>query len=162
VRYDPERQTWWVEDVSGRQDIVVNIEEPRQKVYINRVTDTVVTISGKCTAISLAESKRSAVIFDDVIATVEVVYAERIQLQANQSVPIIQLDKTHGGTIFLQTNKSLDGNIVTSQCSGLNLCTPGATPDDDMIETPVPEQFVTKYDPLKKKWYTEPSDHRSN
>jgi len=50
-------------------------------------------------------------------------------------------------------------SIVTAQCSGLNLCTPGASADDDMVETPVPEQYVTRYQMNTHKWATLPSDH---
>jgi hypothetical protein len=94
-----------------------------------------------------------------VIATVEVVNSKKIQLQANGIIPAIQLDFTHGATIFLQSDQGLDAKIVTSQCSGLNIVIPGAKEEDDNIESPIPEQFETKYNREKEKWHSAPSQH---
>jgi hypothetical protein len=158
TRYDPDRLTWWVENLSGKQE-TVSISDPKQKVYISNVTDSFVIVVGKCTKISVEKAKGSGVVFDDVISTVEVVNSTKIQLQANGVVPAIQIDSTHGGTIFVQTDIGLEAKIVTSLCSGLNVCIPGAREEDDTIETPIPEQFETKYDPKDKKWHCLPSSN---
>jgi len=118
-----------------------------------------VFVINKCTKITVEKSEGAGIIFDDVIATVEVVNSKKIQLQANGVIPAIQLDFTHGATIFLQTDPGLDVKIVTSQCSGLNVVIPGAREEDDNIESPLPEQFETKYNKEKEKWHSAPSQH---
>jgi len=150
--------TWWVENVDGVQGLEIHITEPKQKVYIMNVNQTVVIVKGKCTKITLERAKGSAVIFDDVISIVEVVNSEKVQLQAEGVVPAIQLDKTYGATVFIQTLNGLEATIVTSQCSGLNICSPNPNDPEDVIETPVPDQFVSRYQNTKK-WETGPSDH---
>jgi hypothetical protein len=158
-RYDPDRLTWWVENLTNGAQITVNIEEPKQKVYISNIVDSFVIVTGKCTKISVEKAKSSGVVFDDVISIVEVVNSQKIQLQANGVVPAIQIDSTHGGTIFVQTDQGLDVKIVTSLCTGLNMCIPGVKEEDDAIESPIPEQFETKYDTKVKKWHCYPTSH---
>jgi len=158
-RYDQSRLTHWVEDLTGRTDIHIQVHEPKEKVYIRNIQDSVVTITGKCTMISIENARGSGVIFDDVIATLEVINSQKLQLQVNGTVPSLQLDKTHGASVFIQTPGGLDVNIVTSQCTGLNIMTPGVREEDDMIETPIPEQFVTVFDHERKKWKTHPTEH---
>jgi len=157
IRYDADRQTHWVENITGRQDVIVQIPESRQKVYIRGVVDSVITIQGKPTSISIENAKGSGIIFDDVIATVEVVNSSKLQLQANGTVGSIILDKTHNTTIFFQKEVGLTANIVTSQVSAINVCSPGKREEDDMIETPLPEQYVTRWHGTK--YVTLPSEH---
>jgi len=159
VRYDEGRLTWWVENLNEVQGLEVHITEPRQKVYICNVNTTVVIVKGKCTKITLERAKGSAVIFDDVISTVEVVNSEKVQLQAEGVVPAIQMDKTYGATIFIQTLNGLETQIVTSQCNGLNINSPNPTDLEDVQETAVPDQFVSRYNENTKKWETNPTDH---
>jgi len=157
ARYDNDRQTFWVENLNGRQDIVVNVTESRQKVYVRGVVDSVITVHGKPTSISVENAKGSGIIFDDVIATVEVVNSQKIQLQANGQVGSIVLDKTHGATLFIQTARGLGANIVTSQVSGINVNTPGAREEDDMVEHALPEQYITRWH--NGRWQTLPTEH---
>jgi len=157
IRYDRDRTTHWIEYQKDRQDVVINIEESKQKVYIRGCVDTVITVSGKCTTVNLENSKSTSVIFDDVIATVEVVNSSKVQLQANASVPSIILDKTDGCHVYILNEKGYDTNIVSSCCTAILVSTNGAKEEDDMIETPLPEQFITNHD--GKKWLTAPTEH---
>jgi len=137
----------------------VNITEPKQRVFISNIVDTFVIIVGKCSKISVEKAKGSGVIFDDVISIVEVVNSSKVQLQANGVIPAIQLDSTHGATIYIQSDQGLEVKVVTSQCSGLNLVTPGEKEEDDNKESPIPEQYETKYNKEKEKWHSNPSQH---
>jgi len=157
IRYDKDRTTHWIEYQKNKQDIVINIEEPKQKIYIRGCVDTVITVVGKCTTVNLETSKSTSVIFDDVIATVEVVNSSKIQLQANASVPSIILDKTDGCHVYILNDKGFDTNIISSCCTAILVSTNGEKEEDDMIETPLPEQFITNHD--GKKWLTAPTEH---
>jgi hypothetical protein len=157
IRYDRDRTTHWVEYQNNRQDVVINIEEPKQKVYVRGCVDTVITVVGKCTTVNLENSKGTSVIFDDVIATVEVVNSSKVQLQANASVPSFILDKTDSCHIYILNEKGYDTNIISSCCTAVLVSTNGATEDADMIETPLPEQFITNH--TGKRWNTTPTEH---
>eukprot|EP01128_Nolandella_sp_AFSM9_P011294 TRINITY_DN7_c6_g1_i1.p2 TRINITY_DN7_c6_g1~~TRINITY_DN7_c6_g1_i1.p2 ORF type:complete len:158 (-),score=52.56 TRINITY_DN7_c6_g1_i1:131-604(-) len=152
-----EGNKWFVEKVEGKTDIVVNVAEAKQGVFISQIKDSVVTIVGKCSAISIESAVGSGIIFDDVVATVEVINSKKVQLQANGALNQIQIDKTNGATIYLQTAASQGAQLVTSLSSELNIVLPGATEEDDAIEHPVPEQYVSKF--VDGKLVTGPTDH---
>ena len=40
---------------------------------------------------------------------------------------------------------SLDAAVTTAKSSEVNVAVPGATPDDDLVEHPLPEQFSSTY-----------------
>jgi adenylyl cyclase-associated protein len=148
---------WFVGNLEGKTDVVVNVTEPKQSVFVSKIKDSVVTIKGKCTAISVENATGSGVIFDDVVATVEVINSKKVQIQANGSVHQIALDKTHGASVFLQTPAGQSALIATSLTSEINIVTPGKTEDDDAIEHAVPEQFISKF--VNGKLVTGPSEH---
>lgn len=99
----------------------------------------------------------SGVVFDDVVATVEVINSKKVQIQANGSVHQISLDKTHGATVYLQSPAGLSASIATSLTSEVNIVTPGKTENDDSVEHAIPEQFVSKF--VNGKLVTGPSEH---
>jgi len=53
----------------------------------------------------------------------------------------------------------MEAEIITSKNDSLNVITPGKSEDDDMVETPVPEQYCTKL--VDGKWVTTPVEHAS-
>ena len=137
-----EGNRWIVENITGTQDTVIE-PEAKHSIYISKVVDGVVTVSGKCNTIMIDDCSGSGIIFSDVIATVEVVNSKKMQLQANAAVPQIMFDKCEGGTVYLQTAAAQSAEIVTSLSRELNVVIPGATEEDDAIEFPVPAQFVS-------------------
>jgi len=148
---------FFVENLTGKTDVIIKITEPKQSVFISKVTNSVITVQGKCTAISVENATGSGIIFDDVVATVEVINSKKVQLQANGSVHQISLDKTHGASVFLQTAAGQSASIATSLTSEVNVVTPGKTENDDSIEHAIPEQFISKF--VKGKLITGPSEH---
>jgi len=55
-------------------------------------------------------------------------------------VPSVAIDKCSGVQVFL-SKSSLETEIVTSKSSEMNIVIPKG---DDVVELPVPEQYVTK------------------
>merc|ERR1711862_426593 len=148
---------WIVENVQGQTDIVIQITETKQSVFISKIKDSMVTVKGKCSAIAIAAATGSGVVFDDVVATVEIINGKKVQVQANGALNQISIDKTEGATVYLQTPASQSAEIVTSLTSEINIVLPGATEEDDMVEHAVPEQFVSKF--VDGKLITEASSH---
>ena len=47
--------------------------------------------------------------------------------------------------------------ITTAKSSEVNVIVPGATPEDDFAESPIPEQFMSTY--VDGRWVTKPVEH---
>jgi len=140
-----EASKWKIENQKGKKDLVVEVENPKQSVYIYKCTDSVVTIKGKTSSIALDSCTKTAIVFDDVIATAEIVNCKRVQVQANSSIPNISVDKTEGVTIYVQSEAGKKLEIVTSASVEVNVVTPGKTENDDPKEQAIPHQFVTVF-----------------
>jgi len=148
---------WKVENHKGKKDLVVEIDNPKQGVYIYKCTDCVVTIKGKSSSVALDSCTKTAVVVDDVIATVEIVNSKRVQVQVNGAVPNISVDKTEGATLYVQSEAGKRVEIVTSASVEVNVVTPGKTENDDPKEQPIPHQFVTVFQ--GDRLVTKPVEH---
>eukprot|EP01129_Flabellula_baltica_P002421 TRINITY_DN12231_c0_g1_i1.p1 TRINITY_DN12231_c0_g1~~TRINITY_DN12231_c0_g1_i1.p1 ORF type:complete len:176 (-),score=32.60 TRINITY_DN12231_c0_g1_i1:51-530(-) len=155
--YDASKKIHTVENQTGNTAITVEVSSPDQKVYITNVTGSVVTVTGKALSVSVENTKDSGVIFDDVIAAVEVFGSSKVQLQANGALPSLVMDKVTGASVYFQTPGGLDAEIVTSLCSEINLIDCNVGEDEDPKETPLPSQFATKF--VDGNWQTLPSSH---
>jgi len=153
---------WKVEHHKGKnandkKQVEVNVENPKQTVYVFKCTDTLVTVFGKVNSITLDNCVRTDVKFDDVIASVEVVNSKKLGVQANGSVPNIAIDKTEGVTLYILSEAGRKAEIVTSASVDINVITPGKTENDDPKEQPIPHQFVTVFN--GDKLVTKPVEH---
>jgi len=133
---------WTANFYTNQQDpVIITATDKKQSVTISDSSKTVFVIKGKVTNISVMNSESCGVIFDDIIASVGVVYCQKIQLQSNGQIAQICIDKTNGADIFIQTEAGKDVEIVTSLTDAVNVNFPGKNEEDDMVEFPVPAQF---------------------
>eukprot|EP01132_Coremiostelium_polycephalum_P005584 gene5584-6951_t len=137
-----ESNKWAVEYQVGNKSIVIEDTDPKQTVYIYQCTDSVIQVKGKVNAITLDSCKKTAIVFENAIASCEIVNCTSIEVQVTGKVPCMSIDKTSGCQVYLSA-QSLETEIVTSKSSEMNILIPGATPNDDMIELSVPEQYKT-------------------
>ncbi len=98
-------------------------------------------------SIFLDSCDRVALLFDDVLSTVEFINSKNVQAQVTGKVPTISIDKTDGCQFYL-SNSSLEAEIVTSKSSAVNILVPN-NQGDDYTEYPIPEQFKTVFTNLK-------------
>eukprot|EP01111_Echinosteliopsis_oligospora_P006038 TRINITY_DN199_c0_g1_i3.p1 TRINITY_DN199_c0_g1~~TRINITY_DN199_c0_g1_i3.p1 ORF type:complete len:169 (-),score=54.84 TRINITY_DN199_c0_g1_i3:68-574(-) len=152
-----QQDKWVVEYVKGAKDVVISIDNPKQRVYIYKANDAAIVIKGKCNSVVVDASIKTAVVFDDIMATTEVVNSKKIQLQANGAVPTIIVDKTNELTIYIQSPSGLKAEIVTSSATEVNVVTPGKSEDEDPTEQAIPCQFVTTFN--GGKLVTKPVEH---
>jgi len=138
-----ENGKWNVKFFEGRQEdpIEVKITDIKQSVVITDCSKSVVVVKGKLTNISVMNCIGCAVVFDDIIAAVEIVRSQKVQVQANGQIAQIIVDKTNGIDIFIQSEIGKSVEIVSSLSDAMNINYPGATPDDDPIEFPIPNQY---------------------
>jgi len=137
-----ESNKWTIEYQKGNKQIVIEETDPKQTVYIYQCQDSVIQIKGKVNAITLDGCKKTAVVFENCIASADVVNCNSVEVQVTGKVPCMAVDKTSGCQIYLSKD-SLETEVVTSKSSEMNILIPGATPNDDMVEISVPEQFKT-------------------
>lgn len=133
---------WTVEYHNGNKEIVIEITEAKQSVYIYKCQNSTVLIKGKLNSIAIDDCTKTAVVFDNVVAVMEAVNCKSIEVQVTGTVPAIAIDKTSGCQLYLSA-ASLGTEIVTSKSSEMNVLIPGLKPDDDMVELAVPEQYKT-------------------
>jgi len=140
-RKELEGKKWWVENFVGDKTIVVDDVNSKQTLFISRCTDSVVQVKGKINSICVDNCKKVGVVFESVVATVEVVNCKRVQLQCTGSLPSITLDKTDEAQLFL--SKDCDDIVITTSLSSdINVSRPTGD-DGDLKEEAIPYQFQT-------------------
>jgi adenylyl cyclase-associated protein len=148
-------KTWNVEYQKGNRDIVIEIKDMKQCVYVFRCENSVVQIKGKVNSVTLDGCKKTSVVFDNLLSQVEVINSQSVEVQTLGSLPTISIQKTDGCQVYLSKD-ALNAEIVTSKSSEMNVLVPKG--DGDFSEFPVPEQFKTTFNQSKKKLETTVSD----
>jgi adenylyl cyclase-associated protein len=134
---------WNVENIANKEE-VINITSHKETVYIYGCINATITISGKCKSVIIDSCKRSKVYVGNVMASVEIVNAQRMQLFCSEKISSVAIDKTDGIVVHLPAS-SLDSTIVASKSSEMNISWPGGA-DGEVIERPIPEQYVHRVD----------------
>jgi len=143
-----EGKKWVVEYQNGKKDLLIQDAEMKQTVYVFKCVDSVLTIKGKVNAVTLDSCKKTALVFDEAISSVEFVNCQSVQAQVLVKVPTISIDKTDGCMVYL-SNESLSSQIVTAKSSEMNVLVPDPKNPGDYKEFAIPEQFRTYWNGTK-------------
>jgi len=146
---------WVVEHYVGGE-VTLGEVSAKQTVYVFGCSGTTVTVSSKCNSLCVDGCSKTAVVFADVVAAVEVVNCSAVELQATGVVPTVAVDNCAGVQLYLGA-QALGCAVTTAKSSAVNVLTPGATPEADLVEAAIPEQFVTTY--ANGRWTTEAVAH---
>lgn len=133
---------WIVEHQEDRRDLIISDAQMTQTIYVYQCKGITLQVKGKCNSIFLDGCKKTALVFDDAIATCEFVNCQSVQCQINGKVPTISIDKTDGCQIYLSKD-SLHSEIISAKSSEMNIMIPKA--DGDFSEYALPEQFKTTW-----------------
>ncbi|KAI6191755.1 Adenylyl cyclase-associated protein [Aphelenchoides bicaudatus] len=147
-------KTWIVEYHKGNRNIVIEIADMKQTVYVFRCENSVVQIKGKVNSVTIDGCKKTSVVVDNLLSQVEVINSQSIEVQTLGTMPTVSIQKTDGCQVYLSKD-SMKAEIVTSKSSEMNILAPNG---DDFIELPVPEQFKTVFNAGTKKLETTVSD----
>ena len=128
----------------------------KQKVYVYQCVDSVLEVNGKCNAITLDGCKKMAVVFDSVVAGIELINCSSCTVQVKEVVQTVTVDKCNGTQVILN-RESLGCEVVSAKSSELNIVVPGENEGDEFKEFAIPEQFVSKW--TGQKWVTECMAH---
>lgn len=138
---------WIVEYFKGDQNITIDKIEMNQSVYIFKCEGSAIKVNGKCNNIIMDNCKKTAVVFDNVVSSMEFMNCKSVQMQVLGTVPTIMVDKTDGCQMFL--SKDATGvEIVSAKSSEMNVLVPKG---DDFVEMPLAEQFKTVIEGSKIK-----------
>jgi len=102
-----------------------------------------VIIKGKVNAVTLVNCAKTSVLVESVISSVSVTNSPSFTIQITGSAPMIQLDSTDSGQIYLSKD-SLNTEITTAKCSSINVSLPVDGEEDGVFEEQaVPEMLKT-------------------
>jgi len=139
-----DKGTWLVENYENTEVVVPDVQM-KQAVYIQNCVKCRISVPDKCKTITMDKCVKTSLSFKNVVSTFEIVNSTGCKVQVEEAAPSVAIDKTSGFSLIL-TKQSVQNppDIVTSNVSELNLVRPGPTEDADPIETPLPEQYLTK------------------
>ncbi|KAH8860215.1 Adenylyl cyclase-associated protein 1 [Schistosoma japonicum] len=129
---------WVVEYFNSVENLEVIITEPKQTVFIYKCNECTIRIKGKANSIMLDNCKKTGVVFDYLISSIDVVNCQSIQIQLST----VNIDKTDGCQVFLNEDSKY-ADVITAKSSEVNLLVPNAT--GHIEEFAVPEQFKTNF-----------------
>uniref|UniRef100_A0A914C9I9 Adenylyl cyclase-associated protein n=1 Tax=Acrobeloides nanus TaxID=290746 RepID=A0A914C9I9_9BILA len=149
-------KNWVVENYRDNKNIVVEINDMKQTVYVYKCENSVLQVKGKVNSVTIDSCKKTSVVFENLLSQVEIINCQSIEVQSLGALPTISIQKTDGCQVYLSKD-SISAEIVTSKSSEMNVLVPSG-PDGDFVEFPIPEQFKTVYNVGKKKLETTVSD----
>ncbi|XP_034947835.1 interaptin isoform X1 [Chelonus insularis] len=135
---------WLVEYHKGNKDLLVENAEMNNVVYMYRCQDCTLVIKGKVNSVVMDSCRKSSIVFDSLVSSIEFVNCQSVQMQVLGKVPTISIDKTDGCQMYLSP-ESLQVELITSKSSEMNVMVPKG--NGDYTEYPVPEQFKTLVSP---------------
>jgi adenylyl cyclase-associated protein len=144
---------WVVEYQEGNKEIAIEASM-KQNVYVFKCIDCLIKVDGKVNAIVLDSCSKTACIFDEAMASIEIVNSKDIQIQCIKSAPAMSIDGCTAVTYYMSSSFA-ESQIITAKSAAVNLIRP--TDDDDIVETPIPEQFCTVW--KDGNWVTEAVSH---
>jgi len=137
-----ERGNWVVENYDKPAEMLTLDEvNMKQLVYVSFCRNATIKVSGKIKSITLDTCEKVNVVVHDVVSSVELVNCERCQVQTTGVVPTFAIDKSNGVQVYL-SEASKEAVFTTSKSSEMNVNIPVG---DEMAETPIPEQFVSRF-----------------
>jgi len=134
---------WKIEHQTGPDPVTVKDLNMRQQVYIFGCTNATIILEGKAKNIVLDSCQKTNLIFDNAVSSFEIVNCKKVQAQCKGVVPSIAIDKTDGCLVYV-SYEGRSVQFVTSKSSEMNVSFPRDAAGSEMIEKPIPEQFVHK------------------
>ncbi|XP_076685773.1 adenylyl cyclase-associated protein 1 isoform X2 [Andrena cerasifolii] len=135
---------WLVEYHKSNKDLLIDNVEMNNVIYMFRCQDSTLVIKGKVNSVVMDSCRKSSVVFDSLVSSIEFVNCQSVQMQVLGKVPTISIDKTDGCQMYL-SSQSLDVEFISSKSSEMNVMVP--QPSGDYAEYPIPEQFKTTISP---------------
>lgn len=137
---------WQIEYQTSADPVTVKDINMKQQVYIFGCENATIILEGKAKNIVFDSCKKTKLIFDDAVSSIEVVNSRNVQVQSKGRVPSVAIDKTDGCLVYVSW-EGRDVQFVTSKSSEMNVAFPSGPGSDEYVEKPIPEQFVHRITP---------------
>ena len=137
-----EGNKWVIENQVNNKTIVVDQADLKHIVYIYNCNNCTVQIKNKVNAVVVDSSKKTGILIDSVVSSLDLINCKSVQAQITGKAPTATIEKTDGCHLYLSRD-CLDIEIFTSKSSEMNVSMPGKTDQDDFIEKAIAEQFKT-------------------
>ncbi|KNE70389.1 hypothetical protein AMAG_14528 [Allomyces macrogynus ATCC 38327] len=136
ARMTQEGSKWIVEYYDGVHDLAIEDTNLKTVVYMYGCTNTTLQVKGKINSIAIDGCKKSGVVVDSVVSTVDVVNGKGLQLQIMGATPTIAVDNTDGLQLYLSKD-SLAAEILTAKSSEINFKTTIDAKSGTIVTVPV-------------------------
>mmetsp|Transcript_1435 Transcript_1435/g.1886 ORF Transcript_1435/g.1886 Transcript_1435/m.1886 type:complete len:471 (-) Transcript_1435:417-1829(-) len=137
---------WIVENQTKENGVITITMDPKEgvkhTVYICTCYEATIDIKGKCKSVAVDSCQKCNVLFDSAISSLEVVNCRSMKCQTRGTVPSVAIDKTDGILTYLSPETIDITQFVTSKSSDMQISFPNKA--GDMVEAPIPEQFIHK------------------
>ena len=144
---------WMVQNQTEKVEVEVKMNHV---VYIVNCVGSHVVIKGKAKSVVIDGCKKTTVVFDSCLSTLEAVNCKQCKAQCLVNLHVAAIDKTDGFTLYVPRSCVDSLRITTSKSSDMNVSFPSEADEQDWIELPIPEQYVHTIQ--KDKLKTEVSD----
>lgn len=123
-------------------------------VVIQSCEHFVVQIGGKFNSLALLNCENVAVGMESVVTTVDISNCKGVTIHLSGVCRCVVVDKSSEvQLIFTNEETARSVQVVTSMCSTVNVRFPNKDDKDELIERPIPEQFVSKIVPDGKGFF---------
>jgi len=138
-----EGNKWTIEYQENERSLIVEGVELSHAVNIYGCKNCTVVIKGKVNAVTIVSCHATSVLVESVVSAISITRAPSFQLQITGSAPMIQLDSTDSGQIYLSKD-SMGIEITTAKCSAINVSLPVDGEEEGVfVEQAVPEMLRT-------------------
>jgi len=148
---------WEIEYQNNEHEIVIDVTDIKHTVYIFKCNKATIQVKGKCNSISIDNCVKTAVVFENALSQAEIVNSRDIQIQCTGNAPAINMDNCTAVTYYMSAESVENAHIITAKCAAINIIRPKPDDPDDILETPIPEQFLTTF--KNGQWVTEMVSH---
>ncbi|KAK9504755.1 hypothetical protein O3M35_008947 [Rhynocoris fuscipes] len=138
--FNRDGKKWLVEHQKGNHNLVIEGADMNNVVYMYGCQESTLTVKGKINSVFLDSCRKTSILVDSLVSSIEFVNCQSVQMQVLGKVPTISIDKTDGCQMYL-SNESLDVEIVSSKSSEMNVLIPKG--NGEYTELPIAEQFKT-------------------
>ncbi|KAF5365719.1 hypothetical protein D9758_003279 [Tetrapyrgos nigripes] len=143
AKFALEGKSWVIEYQEEERNLVVEDTQLNQAINIFGCKNSTIQIKGKINAVTLVNCSKTSVLVDSVVSSISITKSPSFAIQITGSAPMIQIDSTDSGQIYLSKN-SLNAEITTAKCSSINISLPVEGEEDGVFEEqPVPEMLRT-------------------
>jgi len=139
-----ERKIWKVEYWEGRSDLVVSDTNPKQCVHVFKCSTSTIQIPGVISEILLDSCTYCTVIFQEVIASVNLINCKKIQIRCQIKVPSVQVEKSDGVTVEIPSDEIENARLLSSLSTDVCLLSQPKTKSGVPVEYAIPEQIIAE------------------